>query len=74
MLLSSLYSGWWLGDVVCEVKALKNEVQSRSNLGLTPGSRPLTTWTWTYKVGSGPPSHWPRPLDLWGQSGPDPGP
>src|SRR5271155_4960380 len=32
------------------------------------------TRTWTYEIGSGPPSHWPGPSDLWGRSGPDTGP
>jgi hypothetical protein len=42
--------------------------------GPTPGSGPLTTWTWTYKNGSGTTFDWPGPSDPWGRSGPDPGP
>ena len=45
-----------------------------TSLGPTPGSGPLTTWTWIYKSGVGPPSLWPGHSDLWGRSGPDPGP
>ena len=32
------------------------------------------TRTWTYNIGSGRPSHWPGPSDLWGRSGLDTGP
>ena len=52
----------------------KIEVRSRSGPGPTLRSGLLTTWTWTYKIRSGPASHWPGPSDLWGRSGPDPGP
>ena len=50
---------------------MKIKVQSRSNPGPTPRSGPLTTWTWTYKIGGQSTSHWPGNSDP-GPRGPGP--
>jgi hypothetical protein len=51
----------------------QKEVRFRSGPGPNPRFGPLTTWTWTYKMGFSSPSHWPGHSDLWVRSGPDPG-
>ena len=44
---------------------------TRFSPGLDPRSCPLTSWTWTYNTGPGPPISGPGPGHLGSGPGPD---